>query len=119
MYLLVNVLEQTQHLSDILEGFAKIGIKGSTVINSTGMGRVLMETNASSAVTQHITKVITDLESSNKTIITVVKDKDVLDKAIGIVKSFCGDLCEPGKGILFAFPLEIVEGLSEADGFAH
>ena len=119
MYLLVNVLEQTQHLSDILEGFAKIGIKGSTVINSTGMGRVLMETKASSALTQHITKVITDLESSNKTIITVVKDKDILDKAIGIVKSFCGDLCEPGKGILFAFPLEIVEGLSEADGLAH
>ena len=46
MYLLVNVLEQTQHLSDILEGFAQIGIKGSTVINSTGMGRVLMETKA-------------------------------------------------------------------------
>jgi hypothetical protein len=46
MYLLVNVLEQTQHLSDILEDFAQIGIKGSTVINSTGMGRVLMETKA-------------------------------------------------------------------------
>ena len=115
MYLLVNVLEQTQHLSDILEGFAQIGIKGSTVINSTGMGRVLMETKASSAVAQHISKVITDLESSNKTIVTVVKDKDVLDKAIGIVKSFCGDLCEPGKGILFACPLEVVEGLSETD----
>ena len=42
MYLLVNVLEQPEHLVAILEGFAKIGIKGSTVINSTGMGRVLM-----------------------------------------------------------------------------
>ncbi len=42
MYLLVNVLEQPEHLVAILEGFAKMGIKGSTVMNSTGMGRVLM-----------------------------------------------------------------------------
>ena len=41
MYLLVNVLEQPEHLVAILEGFAKMGIKGSTVMNSTGMGRVL------------------------------------------------------------------------------
>jgi hypothetical protein len=40
MYLLVNVLEQPEHLVAILEGFAQLGIKGSTVMNSTGMGRV-------------------------------------------------------------------------------
>jgi len=119
MYLMVTVLEQTKYLSDILEGFAKIGITGSTVIDSTGMGRVLMKTQASSTFAQHITKVITDLESSNKTIITVVKDKDILDQAIGIVKSFVGNLYEPGKGILFVCRLEIVEGLPEADGIAH
>jgi hypothetical protein len=35
MYLLVNVLVQSEHLVAILEGFAKMGIKGSTVMNST------------------------------------------------------------------------------------
>ena len=115
MYLLVNVLEQTEFLSDILEGFAKIGIKGTTVINSTGMGRVLMQTKASSQLLEHINKIITDLESSNKTMLTIIKDKKLLDQAIKIVKCFCGDLSEPGKGILFVVPLERVEGLLEAD----
>ena len=115
MYLLVNILEQTEYLSDILEGFAKIGIKGSTVIDSTGMGRVLMETKASSQVSEQINKVITDLESSNKTILTVIREKDLLDQAIEVVKGLCGDLREPGRGILFAVPLEIVEGFPEAD----
>ena len=46
MYLLVNVLEQPEHLVAILEGFAQMGIKGSTVMNSTGMGRVLMKAGA-------------------------------------------------------------------------
>jgi len=43
----------------------------------------------------------------------VVKEKAILDNAIAIVKSLCGDLCEPGKGILFAVPLSLVEGMPE------
>ena len=115
MYLLVSVLEETEKLTDIMEGFARIGIKGSTVLDSIGMGRVLMKARASLPVMKQINKVITDLQSSNKTIITVIQNKDILDQAIRIVKSLCGDLCQPGRGILFALPLEVVEGLPEAD----
>ena len=115
MYLLVSILKQTQPLSDIVAGFANIGITGSTAINGTGMGRVLMQAKASLQLSDQINKVITDLQSSNNIILTVIKDKDTLDQAIEIVKSFCGDLCEPGKGILFAFPLEVVEGFQKAD----
>ena len=115
MYLLVSVLEETEKLTDIMEGFAKVGITGSTVLDSIGMGRVLMKAKATLPVMEHINKVITDLQSSNKTIITVIQNKDILDQAIRIVKSLCGDLCQPGRGILFALPLEVVEGLPEAD----
>jgi nitrogen regulatory protein P-II 1 len=119
MYLLVSVLEETEKLTDIMEGFAKIGITGSTVLDSIGMGRVLMRARASLPVMEQINKVITDLQSSNKTIMTVVQSKDILDHAIRIVKSLCGNLCEPGKGILFALPLAIVEGLPEEGLSAH
>ena len=119
MYLLVCVLEETEKLTDIMEGFAKIGIKGSTVLESIGMGRVLMKAKATLPVMEQINKVITDLQSSNKTIITVIQNKDILDHAIRIVNSLCGDLRQPGKGILFALPLEIVEGLPESDSSAH
>ena len=115
MYLLVHVLEQTEHLSDILEGFARIGIQGSTVLDSTGMGRVLMKTSTSLPVMERINKVLKDLETSNKIMLTVIREKAVLEKAVDVIKSFCGDLEEPGKGILFAFPLELVEGLPEGD----
>jgi hypothetical protein len=45
----------------------------------------------------------------------VVREKAVLEKAVNVIRSFCGDLTEPGKGILFAIPLEFVEGLPETD----
>jgi nitrogen regulatory protein PII len=115
MYLLVTILKQTQPLSDIMAGFAKIGITGSTVLKGTGMGRVLMQTRVSLLSSDHINKVITDLESANNIVLTVIKGKDTLDSAIEIVKSSCGDLCEPGKGILFALPLEVVEGFQQVD----
>ena len=115
MYLLVHVLEQTQHLTGILEGFARIGIQGSTVIDSTGMGRVLMKTSTTLPMMEHINKVLTDLETDNKTLLTVIREKAILEKAVDVIRSFCGDLNEPGKGILFAFPLEFVEGLPETD----
>jgi nitrogen regulatory protein PII len=113
MYLLVNVLEQIESLPAILAEFAKIGIKGSTVINSTGMGRVLMQVGAATDGMEEIKGILSKMELSNKTIFTVVPNRNTLKEAIGIVKSFCGDLTEPGKGILFAFPLEIVEGVLE------
>ena len=112
MYLLVNVLEQTEHLPDILEEFARLGIKGSTVIDSTGMGRVLMQVGSKAPGIEDIAKTLRKMEPSNKMIFTVVKDMDTLKLAIGVVKSLCGDLTEPGKGILFALPLELVEGVS-------
>ena len=113
MYLMVYVLERSEQLPRIMEQFAKIGITGSTVIDSTGMGRVLMKTRATLPVMQQINKVTTDLESSNKTILTVIKEKKRLNDAIEIVKSLCGDLNKPGQGILFATPLQIVEGVME------
>jgi hypothetical protein len=45
----------------------------------------------------------------------VIREKAVLQEAVKVIRSFCGDLNEPGKGILFAVPLEFVEGLPEAD----
>ena len=113
MYLLVNVLEQIESLPAILSEFAKIGIKWSTLINSTGMGRVLMQVGAATDWMEEIKSILSKMELSNKTIFTVVPNRNTLKEAIGIVKSFCGDLTEPGKGILFAFPLEIVEGVPE------
>ena len=112
MYLLVNVLEQTEHLAAILERFAGLNIKSSTVINSTGMGRVLMQVGTAMPGSEEIKKTLRKMEPSNKMIFTVVRDKETLDKAIGVVKSLCGDLSEPGKGILFTLPLDFVDGLS-------
>lgn len=111
MYLLVEVLEQTQHLPALLEGFAKIGVTGTTVIDSIGMGRVLMQSGADIPVIGAIREVLAKGKPTNKTIFAVIENKQTVEKAIKVIRSFCGNLNDPGKGILFTFPLEYVEGL--------
>lgn len=115
MYLLVDVLEQTEHLPAILEGFAKIGVTGTTVLDSIGMGRILLESGADVPAIEVIEEIIAKGKPTNKTIFAVVKEKETLQRAINIIKSLCGNLNEPGKGILFTLPLDFVEGLIEAD----
>ena len=55
-------------------------------------------------------------ESSNKNRLTIVNEKQHLNKAVDILKSPCGGPCESGKGIWPAIPLGCVAGLPEGDG---
>lgn len=113
MYLLVDVLEQTEHLPGVLEGFAKIGVTGTTVLDSMGMGRILTLSGAKVPAIETIQEVLARGKPTNKTIFAVIRDEETMHKAIDVIRSFCGDLNEPGKGILFSFGLDHVEGLIE------
>ena len=113
MHLLVEILEQTEHLAALLEGLAEIGVTGTTVIDSIGMGRVLMRSRIDMPQIQVIEDVLEKGHPTNKTIFAVVKDDDTLRKAIDVVRSICGDLSDPGKGILFTIPVNFAEGIEK------
>jgi len=114
MYLLVDVLEQTEYLPGILEAFVEIGVTGTTALDSIGMGRILVESGSDATVGEVVTSVLERGKPTNRTIFAVIKDKGTLDRAIDVIRRFCGDLNDPGKGILFTLPLEYVDGLAAA-----
>lgn len=114
MHLLVQVLEQTEHLAGLVEGFTKAGVTGTTVLDSIGMGRILLESGAAVPAMQTIREVLAKGKPTNKTIFAVVGDEGTLQKAIEVVRSLCGDLNAPGKGILFTLRLDLVQGLKKA-----
>jgi len=113
MYLLVDVLEHTEHLSTILERLVKIGVTGTTVLDSVGMGRILLESRAEVPVIKVIERVLAEKQPTNKTLFAVIEQEETLKKAIEAITSVCGDLNEPGKGILFTMSLDFVEGLKK------
>ena len=111
MFLLINVVEQTEKLPDILEGFAKVGVRGTTILGSTGMGRVLMARGADVPAAEEAAQAISSGKMSNRTTFTVVANQEVLDAATNVIRECCGDLNQPGKGIIAVVPLHSVDGI--------
>jgi hypothetical protein len=114
MYLLVDVLEHTEHLPVILERLVAIGVSGTTVLDSMGMGRILVESRADVPVLRVIERVLAQKHPTNKTLFAVIDTEQTLRKAVEVITSICGDLSQPGTGILFTLRLDHVEGLKKA-----
>lgn len=92
----------------------KIGVTGTTVLDSIGMGRILTQTGADIPAIDVIREVLAKGKPTNKTIFAVIHDKETVDKAVAVIRSFRGDLDDPGKGILFTISLDYAEGLTQA-----
>jgi nitrogen regulatory protein P-II 1 len=107
MKLIVIVLNNTEHLEDLLTAFLEIGVSGSTVIDSVGMGRIL----------SHDVPIFAGLRSSfpgvspvNKTILTVTPD-ELIDDVLTVIEDVCGTFEESGTGLVFVLPVDMVRGM--------
>ena len=58
-----------------------------------------------------IKSVLGKKQPTNKTLFSVIDKEETLEKATEAIKSLCADLNDPGKGIMFVFPLKMVEGI--------
>lgn len=111
MKLVVMILNKTEALESLLENMTDAGITGATIIDSTGMARVIGEYD--SMIMWSLRKMLNPERQHNKTIFTVVPDEQVATVS-EIMKKSVGDLNAPDTGILFTVPIDHVEGLSKA-----
>ncbi|KAB3534787.1 hypothetical protein F8154_07960 [Alkaliphilus pronyensis] len=108
MELLVIVLNKTEYLRGILDGFIDIGIRGATVIDSAGMGHIIADHIPFLA---QFAEIEATEKNNSKTIFTVVNCCE-RDKAIELVEDIIGDINEPDTVFLFSVPVNIVKGLA-------
>jgi nitrogen regulatory protein P-II 1 len=111
MNLLVAVLYHEEHLRVLLERFASIDVRGATVIESTGMGRLLA---SDVPIFSTLTKLLSGSESrvSGYTVFSVIRTDETLEKAVALVHEVVGDMTRPGTGILFVVPVSRAEGIA-------
>jgi nitrogen regulatory protein PII len=107
-HLLVLVLNREEDLEELLLGFVEVGVTGATVVDSVGMGRILSHEIPLFA---GLRSIIVGTRPSNKTVLSVIPGKNKLEQVIKLIEDICGDLDEPGSGILFTVPLSQVRGI--------
>ncbi len=110
MFMIIFVLHDPDRLDQLLAAWEKAGVKGATLIESTGIHsrkkvRVPMRYVFSGSSVQ---------ETGNVTIMTVVPDQEMVAKCLAAVEEVIGDLEKPNTGIFTAFPLTTGKGLKKS-----
>ncbi len=108
MHLLVCVIDHEDHLDAILSGFVELGVTGATLIKSEGMGRALEDL----PVFAGLQSLLAQSRPQNTTVLSVIKDPDLLEAAVAHVRAVADDLAAPGTGIMFTIALDQVVGLA-------
>jgi len=110
--LLVFVLNNEEYLEDVLEAFVEAGVAGATLLDSEGMGRFLAYEVPLFASFREFMK---GNKPYNKTIISVIKNDSVVQRAKELVDKVVGGLENPGTGIMFTVPVDWAVGLVPED----
>ncbi len=102
MQVLFFVLDNPELLTPVLRTFYDCGIKGATVLNSTGMGRVLaLETS----IFADLRSLFQGERHYNYTIYTLIDDNFVVEHLKAELEKVVGSLDEDGTGMLFILPV--------------
>lgn len=109
LQLLVAVINDEEHLDEVLAGFLELGITGATVVPSEGMARVLSQDIPIFAGLQTL---MSRARPRNHTVFSVVRGDGKVDAALELLQEVCGRLDEPATGIAFTLPVSRVEGLA-------
>lgn len=111
MHMLIFVLNKVDLLEDVLSELTNSGIKGATIIDSSGMAKTLSESDHDDIpIFGSLKMILNENRPFNKTIFTVLKDEE-LNVAVNAIKTVVGDLSKPNIGILFAVPVSFTEGI--------
>lgn len=109
MELLIAVINDPHKIEEVVEAFLEIGITGATIIDSFGMGKVISQ---DIPIFAGFRQLLAGSGSSNKTILSVIKEKDKVEAAFKSLRKICGNLNNPSTGIAFTIPISKVQGLS-------
>jgi nitrogen regulatory protein P-II 1 len=116
-YLLVMVLNKTEFLREILKELEKLGLKGATIFDSLGAGRVKDIKALSFPMIGGVKRALENAYLYNNTVISVVDDRKTAVKMAKAADRIVGGFKNPGTGIVFVLPLDFVlGGAFEDDG---
>lgn len=114
MELVVIVLNKVECLETLLGAFADNGITGATVLDSTGMARVLSDVKEEVRIFGTLSMMFNPERQESKTIFTVLpREKTSLLKQLA--NEVVGDFSQPDTGIIFGVPINFVEGIGGID----
>lgn len=107
MELLFFVMNNVEKLDQLLKDFSNENKFRATIIDSTGMARLLADHDY---LFGSLRALLNNSQVTSKTIFMVLDHEDI-DHAVQIIERNVGDLDEPNTGVVFTVPVSYVKGI--------
>ncbi|MBW8010299.1 MAG: hypothetical protein FVQ83_03515 [Chloroflexi bacterium] len=112
--LVVFVLNDTDQCSDLLDAWENAGIRGITILESSGLGRVRQAgLKDDMPLMPNLSDLFKSTETRHRTLFTIVNSQEKIDALVNATQSVVGDLENENTGLLFTMPVNEVFGKSK------
>jgi hypothetical protein len=107
MFMIMFVLDNPAQLDAVLDTWEKAGIRGVTLVESSGIHRrrkMLLPM-------RYVFQTSGDVEESHFTLFAIVDTEAVVQACLQATEQLVGNLDDPNTGVFAAWPLAVVKGL--------
>ncbi|MCU0485529.1 MAG: hypothetical protein MUC85_05400 [Anaerolineales bacterium] len=112
MYMILLVIDDPHKLDQVLAAWEQTGIKGATIIESTGIQRLRRK----SIPMRYLFQTSALIEEGHLTLLVIVENEQMVQACLHATEQIVGDLNTPHTGVFAAWPLTIVRGVPPAKG---
>lgn len=104
MLMLIMVLDNAIHLNSVLQAWRGAGVRGVTILESTGINRVMTREEADVAFAG-FSQIFGSRRVGHNTLFAVIDSLETAQAAVTATEQVVGDLNEPSTGIIFTVPV--------------
>jgi len=115
VYLLVMVLDDAQRLDDVLRAWMQAGVPGITILESTGIHRVLTRHRAQPAY-MGFGQMFGSGRVGHNTLLAVIDAMETAEAAVAATEEVVGTLDRPDTGLVFVVPIARTWGVPQPYG---
>jgi hypothetical protein len=113
-YLLIMVLDDSNRLYEVLEAWRTAGIRGTTILESTGLNRVLPRHTAQ-PMFAGFSQMFGGGRVGHQTLFAIIDSLELAEAAVSATEAVIGKLTDPNTGIMFVTPVLQVWGLPKKE----
>ena len=108
MWMIFFVLDDPDLLEKVLDAWAQAGVRGATIVESTGYHRKRQKF----IPMRYIQQYSQDMVEGNCTLYAIVENEATVEACLKATEALVGDLDQPNTGVFASWPLDKVKGLA-------
>jgi nitrogen regulatory protein PII len=112
MFMVMLVLDKPDQLDEVLQAWDRAGVRGATIIESTGINRQLQRF----IPLRYVFQSAGGGEEGHLTLLSIVESQEDVAACLQATESVTGDLNAPNTGVFASWPLTLVKGLPADKG---